>query len=200
MTPQQLDAYDEQVAAAFQSYDARVADAGQRDAFGRLARPPHDRLAVNVAGGALLTNSDYADPLVRPTVGLDVRYAATPRIGVGLGLSGGGLAADRAFERTYVGAEALLHYTVLPRSTLTPFLTVSAGALYLLDSDADSEQTFAPTLGASAGLELAIAPQVGVTLSAHHTYALSDALDDVERGRYNDNAWSLRSGITFYFR
>jgi len=200
MTPQQLQTYDEQVAAAFQSYDARVTDAAQRDAFGRALRPPHDRFAVNVAGGALLTNSDYADPLVRPTVGLDVRYALSPRIGLGLSVNGGGLAADRAFERTYAGAEALIHYTVLPSATLTPFLTASTGALYLLDSDADIERPLVPTLGASAGFELAVAPQIGVTLAAHHTYALIDELDDVERGRYNDNAWSLRSGITFYFQ
>jgi hypothetical protein len=155
---------------------------------------------VNVAGGALLTNSDFADPLVRPTVGLDVRYALTPRIGLGLSVNGGGLAADRAFERLYAGAEALVHYTLLPRSSLSPFLTASAGALYLLDSEADIEQPLIPTLGASAGFELAVAPQIGVTLGIHHTYSLTDELDDVERGRYNDNAWSLRSGITFYFQ
>ena len=185
---------------AFRDYDARVADAARRDVFGRVTEPPRDRLALSLTGGAQRANSDYAGPLVRPAGALEVRYALSPRFDLGVGLTGGGLAADRAFERVHAGADMLIRYTVLPRSVLTPFLTVGSGVLFLLDSNTDPDQPVIPTLSASAGVELRVTPQTGLTLGLGHTYALLDALDDAERGTLNDNIWTLRTGATFYFR
>ena len=55
-------------------------------------------------------------------------------------------------------------------------------------------------LAFAALFELGITPQTGVTLALTHTYALRDVLDDTERGAYHDNVWTLRTGVTFYFR
>jgi hypothetical protein len=168
--------------------------------FGRAVAAERNPIAVSLAGGAQLANSDYADPLVRPTASLEVRYGATPRIELGLGVTGGGLAADRSLERLYGGADAFLRYNVIPRAPLTPFISVGASALLLVDPDIDPEQPLVPALNASAGLELAVTPQAGLTLALAHTYALADALDDTRRGTYHDNVWTLRTGVTFYFR
>ena len=200
LTEQEFRAYDERVNNAFRAYDARVADSGQRDAFGRLLAPSSGRIAVGISGGAQRANSDFADPLVRPAAGLDVRYALTPRFSLGTSVSGGGVAADRAFSRLSAGAEVVARYTVLPNSPVTPFLTVGAGALFLFDSDVDVDRSVLPTVSASGGFELAIAPDVGLTIALNQSYALVDAIDDVERGTVNDNVWSLRTGATFYFR
>lgn len=185
---------------AFQAYDARVADSGRRDVFGRIVRPPHAPVSVSLTGGVQRANSDYADPLVRPAGGVEVRYALSPRFELGLNVTGGGLAADRSFDRIQGGAEALIRYNVIPHSTLTPFLSAGAGALLLLDSEAEPRQPVVPTLSASGGFELGITPQTGVTLALAHTYALRDVLDDTARGTYHDNVWTLRTGVTFYFR
>ncbi len=186
--------------AAFRAYDARVADAGSRDVFGRVVEPSRDRIALSVTGGVQRAQTDYASPLVRPAAGLEVRYRLSPRFDLGAAITGGGLAADRAFERVHGGVDMLIRYTVLPNSTLTPFLTVGLGALLLLDSDVDPNESIIPTLGASAGLEVRVTPQTGVSLALEHTYTLFDALDDTVRGTYNDNVWGLRTGVTFYFR
>ena len=185
---------------AFAAYDARVSDAQQRDVFGRALAPRHKPIAVSLSGGAQLVSSDYADPLVRPAGSIELRFRLSQRFDLGLSFTGGGLAADRAFNRLHGGGDLLLRYTMLPRSSLSPFLTLGSGALLLVDSGIDPVQTLVPTLGASAGFELALAPQAGFTISLGQTYALMDALDDIDRGSYNDNIWTLRTGITFYSR
>src|SRR5690606_4547861 len=133
-------------------------------------------------------------------LGLVVSYRLSPRFDLGAAVTGGGLAADRAFERVHGGVDMLIRYTVLPNSNLTPFLTAGAGALLLHDSDGDPDESIIPTLGAGAGLEMRVTPQTGVSLSLVHTYTLLDALDDAVQGRYNDNVWGLHTGVTFYFR
>jgi curli production assembly/transport component CsgG len=185
---------------AFVAYDERVAAAQRLDMFGRTVEPRRQPIALSLTGGAQRLNSDYADPLIRPAGSVEIRYGFSPRFELGVGVTGGGLAADRSFERVQGGADAFLRYNVIPRSTVTPFVSVGAGALLLLDSDGDPDRPIVPTLSAGAGFELTATPQTGITLALGHTYALSDVLDDTARGTYHDNVWTLRTGVTFYFR
>ncbi len=194
------DAGEAQRSALFAAYDASKEKTARMDYFGRLTER-RNRLGLGVGAGVGMQRyqGNYRDPLMRPTASVYVRGNVAPRWGLGLTASAGELAAERAFSRRYLAADAHALYYLLPTRRLTPFVKAGGGVLVQEKHAAGpgGERPF-PYVTGAAGLEMMATPQLSLSASLGNDYALTDGLDGAVGGAGNDSVWSLRTGLTWY--
>jgi hypothetical protein len=122
----------------------------------------------------------------------------TPRWAAGLTLSGGKIAAEQVFDDLTGAADLSLRYLVLPHSNVTPYLQIGGGLRTRAPHSFAFGEDLLPQAAARAGIEMLVAPSLGLDLSAGTSYALHDRLDGVALGRYDDSLWSATIGLTYY--
>ncbi len=160
------------------------------------------RTAVAVGGSASVQRyeGDYGTGLRRPGGELNLRVQVNPATSILANVGRGQLAAGpngALFNQTFNYAETGLLYRLLPYDRLTPYALAGGGIT-----------TRAPTFASSSGLlphvvfgvgaELLLKPKFGISAGIDNHYFLTDQLDQVKAGRYNDNYWSGRIGAVFY--
>lgn len=169
------------------------------DVLGRTQTPRRAPLALGLNGSILQYGGDYGSPVT--TLGSE----ATLRVGLGesasLFLNAGQmrLAAgpnSSYFNTRYAYAEAGLLLRLLPRDRFTPYVLAGAGAT--VRTSADLSRRPLPHLLAGVGVEYLLTPRLGLNLGVDNHYYLTDELDGVVTGRYNDYYWGARAGLTLY--
>jgi len=184
---------------ARQRYLAEKTENLNIDVLGREQAPRRAPFAIGLSGAALQYGGDYALPA--QTLGSE----ATLRVGLGetasFFLNAGQLrlAAGPSrsyFNTSYAYAEGGVLLRLLPRDRFTPYLLAGAGATVRTSSDLSRRPL--PHVLAGVGAEYLLTPRLGLSLQVDNHYYLTDELDGVVTGRYNDYYWGARAGIAFY--
>jgi curli production assembly/transport component CsgG len=169
------------------------------DVLGRKEVPRRTPFAVGLSGAALQYGGDYALPA--NTFGSE----ASLRVGLGesasLFLNAGQMRLTAGPSRNYFNtafayAEGGVLLRLLPRDRFTPYLLAGGGATVRTSSDLSRRPL--PHVLAGVGGEYLVTPRLGLSLQVDNHYYLTDELDGVAAGRYNDYYWGARAGITFY--
>ena len=98
------------------------------------------------------------------------------------------------FDYAELGAQLRL----FPRDRLTPFVVLGGGGITREAFPlVNSNNTFAHLL-TGVGAEYLVTDRLGLSASINNRYILSDNLDFVKQGRYNDFYWTGRLEATLY--
>lgn len=184
---------------AFAEYDRSREEVETMNYFGRTVRSYRAPLSFGFQAGAQQYRGNYVDPLVKPVGEISLMGRVTDRLFVGSTLSGGRIAADRAFSKMQWYGDASAHYLLLPTDRLTPYLTAGLG-LMIQDWEGGFGSGVFPSVGAGAGVEYMLSRDVGFNVSYRFNYTLMDGLDGVKMGRLNDSVWSFQAGFRYYTR
>lgn len=186
-----------QAQAMFARYESRRAADARRDAFGRELAAVDRSPGVHVRAGAGLSRieSDYVSPSALPEATVGV--AVPVRGGLAAGATFGVGQIDAGAEnRLALSGSADVQLTALPRSPTSPYARVGVGLLNVPSAPDDLFVYSAVALGVATR----VTGSVGLFLEAANTYPFSEGLDGLDGGgRYNDNVWSARAGLTTSF-
>ncbi|MCI1188104.1 curli production assembly/transport component CsgG [Hymenobacter sp. DH14] len=171
------------------------------DVLGREMKLRRSPLALGANVAVQEYSGDYANPLRRPGAELTLHYQTTNATSLFLNAGRGQLAAGlgaAALRQTLNYAEAGVQYRLLPFDNFTPYLLLGGGAARRTTPLADAP-TVLPYAVAGVGGEYLITPHLGLSVGVDNHYFLSDQLDRLSAGRYNDYYWSGRVGAVLYF-
>jgi curli production assembly/transport component CsgG len=170
------------------------------DVLGRETYPRRPNLSIGLSGALQHYVGDYSSGLNRPGLEVSLRYrlggATSLFINAGRGQLAAG-AGGQAFSQTFNYAEAGLLLRLLPQDVLTPYLLAGGGLTGRTRPTAEQPRLL-PHLLAGAGAEYLLTPHLGLNVGFDVHYYLSDQLDGLATGRYNDYYLAGRAGISLY--
>ena len=172
------------------------------DVLGRQTTYRRRPVGLGFNGAVQLYQGDFALPQYRAAGELTLHY----RLGEGyfstfLNVGRGGLAAGPQgsyFDQRFNYAEAGLLARLFPFDRFSPHLLAGAGACARGFSNLGNANNLVPFVVAGIGAEFLLTPRLGVNIGVDSHFFLSDRIDQVVQGRYNDYYWGGRAGLTFY--
>lgn len=169
------------------------------DVLGRETQLRRSALAVGADASIQQYSGDYAQPLRRPGAEFTVHYQANAATSIFMNIGGLQLAAGphgAFFNQKFGYAEAGLLYRLLPYDQFTPYVLLGGGVTVR-----DQLRGPSPVLAhlvAGIGGEMLLTPHIGISAGIDNHYYLTDQLDQVSAGRYNDYYWAGRAGLVLY--
>ena len=171
------------------------------DVLGRITKPRRSTIGVGVGVAGVRYAGDYGTPLTRPGTDLTLLYQPGERTAWFLAVGRGRLSAGErgsSFNQSFGHAEVGARVRLYPRDRFTPFATMGAGVTAREPFRLRTPDGVLPHLLTGIGAEMLLLPRLGLSVSVNNRYYLSDNLDFVEQGRYNDFYWTGRLEATFY--
>ena len=171
------------------------------DVLGREVRLRRSPIAVGFNAAVQEYSGDYSKPLRRPGGEVTVHYQANAASTVFLNVGRGQLAAGpngTSFNQTLNYIEGGLQYRLLPFDRFTPYALLGGGISSRERLRSTNITLLLPNLVFGLGAEYLLTPHLGISAGLDNHYFLTDQLDGVSAGRYNDSYWAGRVGAIIY--
>lgn len=182
------------------AYDQEKEEMEHVDLIGRKHTDYDHYSSFSLSGASLLYQGDYPNPKFRPGIEAGISAIFTPGFSFHLGFGKSSLATEQRFDQqvTYFDGAAKLRF--LPADRFSPFVVAGGGLIMpsgeLSQSDIASSAIL--KLHTGIGLEYFITDFLGLELVFDNNYLMSDALDGVSNGKYNDYFYRTRFGLKYY--
>ncbi len=177
-------------------YEREVQANEQTDYLGRrYNRFQRSRFRLGASLGTFRYAGDYPNPLFRPAGSVQVGTQLSPWLTVGVEATQGTLAGEGAYQQEVWLAEAFSEWRLSPETRFTPLLHLGGG---WIGEEAQPLGSGYGLITAGLGAEYLLSNLLGVSAKVRHQYVLSDALDRMQQGKYNDFFWSASLGIHLY--
>jgi len=172
----------------------------QTDIFGKQLNNRRNKFSITGATSSLLYKGDYPNPLLKAGAELSLSYSQSPNIGLTLNYGLASLSTDKNYSADVSYFDFNAQYRILPYDIFTPYLFVGAGAITEnINGRFDLSNKLFPKVNAGFGAEYMLSNNIGLKAAIDYNYIFSDALDNVEQGKYNDFYWRGTVGINIYF-
>lgn len=182
---------------AIVSYKQETLINQQNDYMGRrINHFSRSKIRLGAGIGTFLYAGDYPDPLFRTSYSLNIGLQVNPRFTLGLGASQGDFAGEGGYQQSVRLFTGYVAYRLSPITRLTPLVEVRGG---WISDQSRAIQSGQGMISGGVGVEYLINPKIGFTGHLRHQYILSDAMDQIKQGKYNDFFWSASLGLNFYF-
>ncbi|TGE23821.1 curli production assembly/transport component CsgG [Hymenobacter aquaticus] len=167
-----------------------------------LGREQHDRrgtFGVGLSAATARYNGDFSNARLRAGGEFTLRYAPTPasKFSAAINLGRFELGAGEFYRETFNYAELCGQYRLFPHDRFTPYLLAGAGI-----TSRDPSTDLRAVLGhitTGLGMEFLPTDRFGISVGLDSHYYMTDRLDHIKLGKYNDSYWSARVGAVFYF-
>ena len=148
-------------------------------------------------------SGDYSNSQYEPAGALSLQYSVSDRFALLFNFGTSKVSAASSFTSDITTASLLLNYSIFPQYRLNPFVKLGLGALNSnsFDRNGNTIETgdnWSMTFVSGAGLEYLLGDVVGLQLVGDFNYLITDNIDGVNQGKYNDYYWGLNFGINFY--
>ena len=187
---------DEQI----RNYKRELEEAPQIDLLGKKQEERRKKYAGGFATSSLLYSGDFPNARIRTGIELSLNYELTPSWGLQANYGISSMEAERFYFSNVSYVEGNLLYRVLPYDAFTPYVM---GGLGLITENDKHPLDFAVHTFSKAnvgfGAEYLINDRLSLRASLDYNVILSDRLDRVEQGRYNDFYWRGNVGVKYYF-
>lgn len=183
---------------ALAQYLAEKDENAHIDVLGRSLQDRRSNFGLGLSGAAVRYAGDFRRPQVGPGMELTLRYGGNHRLAGAVNLGRSTLAAGEYYRETFNYAEAVAHFRLFPQERLTPFLLAGAGLTTRGELKVGRGPELFPHLLGGAGIEWLPSDRLGLQLTVDNHYYLSDGLDGVSQGKYNDFYWAGRVGVVWY--
>ncbi|WKK84400.2 CsgG/HfaB family protein [Marivirga arenosa] len=173
------------------------------DAFGINTQNRRATFGVGLNATARSYQGDYVK--AKPFAGgeLNLEYSSNSRFTLMSSIGAHEIGAKDAFTTTVGYADIGLKYKLLNYHITTPYLYVGAGTVKELKNDFDNDikywEYFYPHAKIELGIEHLITNKLGIQASVNYKHILTDNLDGLEVGKFDDFIWGVNVGITKYF-
>ena len=184
----------------FAAYEAEKLANQSIDFTRRNQNDRRSSFGLTVGSNHLTYQGDYPNPIMKSGGELGAWLTTSPKLSYLMQVGIGQLATAEGYRTTLGYADLGALYRLLPADRLTPFFQAGAGILATTDEpQLNLRGRLFPKLHAGAGLEYLMSERFGLRAAGSFQYLLSDQLDAVDQGQYNDYYWQGNLGITFYF-
>ena len=184
-------------APSLQAYQREAEENQDIDYLGRRFNPfQRSRLSVGGSLGTFRYAGDYPNPMFQPSGQLHLMMQTNPWLSVGLSGGRGRLAGEGFYQETFNYLNLSTVWRTSAQRRFSPLLKLEAG---LMNRDGEALSQVYPQLVTGLGAEYLISNQLGIQAGVQYHYALSDELDQVQQGQYNDYFYSASVGINLYF-
>ncbi len=185
-------------------YNKEKLQSGREDQLGNTVIEKRPLLGIDLSAGLQQYSGDYPDPLMKVFGGAGIKFNWDNNWSLGAAVRYGRLGAADAFDNLFGSLDLSAYYKLIPRYSLTPYLTLGGEIIYKKENGAKfpvqmneaNKYYFAVLSG--VGLEYTINNTVGLSVELNNHYALSDELDGLSHGKLNDYFWAAKAGITIY--
>lgn len=172
----------------------------QTDIFGKQLDNRRSKIALSASSSSLLYEGDYPDPVLRTGMEIGLTISRKPHLGYSLRLGMSSLGTQQFYQSdvTYLDFDGT--YRLLPFDMFTPYL--SAGLGVIADNPNgrfDFSGSIYPKVHGGFGIEYLMNNRVGFRAGVDYNFILSDGIDEIDQGKYNDLFWRGNIGLTFYF-
>jgi curli production assembly/transport component CsgG len=158
---------------------------------------PRKNFSAGFGFGASQYNGDYPNPLTKPSGNIRVSYFAMPDLALSLSFGRQILEGYRFYSATVNSLSLQGEYYLLPQYRISPYI-IAGGGFIVQDNDLfEFDKRWYPSVRTGAGIEY-LTGRTGINLSLTFNYSLSDNLDRVDHGKYNDYFWEALFGVNYY--
>ena len=184
---------------ALAAYDQEKEEMDEIDLVGRHLSKYEHYSSFSLSGTSLLYQGDYPNPMFRPGIEAGITAVFSPSFAFHLGFGKSSLATEQVFDRKVTYFDGSVRLRLLPSDRLSPFF-FAGGGLMMPDgiSLGNAASSTLLKLNAGLGLEYFITDYLGLELALDNNYLMSDGLDGVVNGKYNDFFYRSRLGIKYY--
>ncbi len=188
-----------QAAVAIADYQKEKTEMRHTDLFNFKAQPPSGKFALQMSAMALRYEGDYALPQIRPGWEMGFSSRFHPRWSTHLNLGTGQLASEEFFRQNLAYVDLQMQYRFLPQHRFSPFLLAGAGLIGNTRNtpfEFTGDQYF--KLQGGFGLEFLWKDRWGFQLTFDQNQLLSDQIDALPYGKFNDYFWRMKIGVVTY--
>lgn len=176
----------------------------ETDVFGNRMSPRRATFGFGVRGAALLYQGDYRGSDVLPAGEINIEVFADRPFSIALNSGIGQVGTGDEFKATITYATAGLKYRFFNMMRTTPYTYLGAGVITEIENTIDRNtsitRNYYPQLTAGLGLEFLVTKRFGINSTLNYHLYLSDNLDRLEQGKYNDYSWGADVGIMYYLK
>jgi curli production assembly/transport component CsgG len=168
------------------------------DEFGMFLREDvRGQFGLGANAGAIMYEGDYRNGEFKAVYELNLDWYFKPSFALNLNVGRGQLAAEKFFEQTIDYAQLNIKWLFLPKRNITPLLYGGAGFIRE-EKGGFATQDWVATLQGGAGVEFMVTKRLGIEVAGFTSYFLSDELDGLDLGKYNDFYWGGTLGLKYY--
>jgi curli production assembly/transport component CsgG len=164
------------------------------DVLNQIVEDRRNKGVISLGASTLLYKGDYASPKLTYGADLGFGFNITPAKGFEIKANLGSLSTKSGFKTNILGAEFNYKYRYTPYYSFSPHLMIGLGATQTAISNKIS-----PILHLGTGIEWKAKKSLGIWVSGDYNHSLTDILDNIEHGRYNDAYYRATVGLNFYF-
>ena len=180
-----------------EKYENEKEVSARTDYFGMESTAPRKNFSVGLSFGASQYNGDYPNPLTKACGSISASYFPEPDFGISLTFGREMLEGYRFYSATVNSIGLQAEYFMLPEYKLSPFILAGVGLMVQDNDFFELQSRWYPSIKAGAGAEY-MAGKTGIDVGLTFNYSLSDNLDKIDRGKYNDYYWEALFGIRYY--
>lgn len=190
----------EQAERMLLAYNREKTDMSHTDVYGARNTVEPSHLTVQPYVSAWRYYGDMATSGMRVGYGVTADVYLSNSFGIQLNAGVGTLASDQKFSCPVSTLEGNLIYRSLPFRKITPLVYAGAGVLACRtgSSPLDVRSKQYVLLNAGVGVEYAINRAIGLRTTFDYQQPMTDALDGVMSGSYNDYYLRGSVGLSFY--
>ncbi|MCB0557630.1 MAG: CsgG/HfaB family protein [Lewinellaceae bacterium] len=185
---------------AMAAYEKEKEEMEDIDLLGRESLRQDYYSAFSLSGVSLLYQGDYPNPVFQPGVEAGITAVFSKSLSFHLGFGKSSLASEQAFDRKITYFDGSVRFRMLPNDRFSPFL-FGGGGLMMPDGAMPVNNVASNALlkiNAGLGLEYFVTDYIGLELALDNNYIMSDGLDGVVSGKYNDFFYRSRLGVKYY--
>lgn len=186
---------EEVVVKVTEDFEKEKAEAQSTLLYDRKLEDRRGKSAFSFGMGGTFVEDDLSNSIGKFSTHAAYKfYFNEPKFSLSVGMSYFELENQGSFKEEFLSTDINLGYDILPYDNFTPLIYVGVGTMFDLNFD----KTFFE-LQYGIGLEYLITNSVGIKLYGEQNLLLSDKLEDLEQGKYNDFYWRVGVGFNFYF-
>ncbi len=159
---------------------------------------------IDLSAGGQIYSGDYPGPTTNFSSGAGLMFSFNRQLSLEARFGRGKLGANYAFSNMFYVFDLASIYRLVPRYELTPYVLVGGSIVYkdkgekglYSQNNQSTDSYFAIVSG--LGLEYLLSNHLGLNVEINNHYVLSDQLDGLSNGKYDDYYWGGRIGLTIF--
>ncbi len=190
---------------AFTNYIKEVMDNKSQDYLGRPVSDKRGQFSVNLNIGGQIYSGDYSNAEWRPALGIKFRMETSHNFFIELSAGRGELSAINSFKNDFTYLNIGGAYYLIDGFKISPYLVFGAGIVYRENPGknnsfpVENESSILGSVVWGGGIEYRIGNKFGINFEINNHYLLTDELDGLTNGKFNDFYWNGNVGINYYF-
>ncbi|HEY0744593.1 MAG TPA: CsgG/HfaB family protein [Chryseosolibacter sp.] len=188
--------------AIVNEYLSEKADNSAIDVYGNEVGERRNKIGLHLSGSTVIYNGDYSGTKPFAGGGAMLEFPANSALSVAAGFDYAKAGTHYGYEGTLNTADLSVRYKFFNNLRYSPFVRLGGGALLERSSNiiraAEDERRYYSYVLGELGYEYLILDQFGIHFSASGKTLLSDRLDNVVGGKFNDLIWQANFGVSFY--